>query len=289
MSNLFSNLVSRKNTIPEEKPVSVSEKEEKTETQQKKEQDAEKDFIFEKTFRCPVCDSQFKSKTVKTGRVKLLSTDLDLRPKYLFVDSLKYDAVGCPVCGYAALSRYFEYLTSAQCKLIREKISPNFKGFEKEGDFITYDEAIAKYKVALANTLVKRAKLSEIAYTCLKIGWLYRGKAENLSPDTKDYNEVIKKLEEEEKEFLGNAYKEFTEAFSKETFPICGMDEDTITYLIAALARQTGHLDDSMRWISKVLTSKNANDRTKEKARDLKECVMKEKKEQEEKKVEDNR
>ena len=67
------------------------------------------------------------------------------------------------------------------------------------------------------------------------------------------------------------------------------MDEDTITYLIAALARQTGHLDDSMRWISKVLTSKNANDRTKEKARDLKECVMKEKKEQEEKKVEDNR
>ena len=72
MSNLFSNLVSRKNTKPEEKPVSVSEKEEKTETQQKKEQDAEKDFIFEKTFRCPVCDSQFKSKTVKTGRVKLL-------------------------------------------------------------------------------------------------------------------------------------------------------------------------------------------------------------------------
>ena len=46
MSNLFSNLVSRKNTKPEEKPVSVSEKEEKTETQQKKEQDAEKDFIF---------------------------------------------------------------------------------------------------------------------------------------------------------------------------------------------------------------------------------------------------
>lgn len=247
------------------------------------EQIVESDFIFDKTVRCPVCDREFKTKTVKTGKIKLLSTDMDLRPKYQYVDSLKYDAIACPTCGYAALSRYFKYLTSVQCKLIKEKISATFKGFAKEGDIITYDEAIIKYKLALINAIVKRAKLSERAYTCLKIGWLYRGKAESLPKDTKDYAQVLKKLKEEEQEFLSNSYKGFVDAFSKESFPMCGMDENTTTYLVAALARQIENFDDSMRWISKVITSRSANERVKTKARDLKECVTKEKKEKEEK------
>ncbi len=41
----------------------------------------EKDFIFEKTFECPVCDEHFPAKIMKTGRAKLLGQDWDLRPK----------------------------------------------------------------------------------------------------------------------------------------------------------------------------------------------------------------
>ena len=47
-------------------------------------------FIFDKTYTCPVCDKGFKTKTVKTGKVKLISADTDLRPKYQHMDSLKY-------------------------------------------------------------------------------------------------------------------------------------------------------------------------------------------------------
>ena len=198
-----------------------------------KEKIVEADFLFEKTYNCPVCEKEFKVKTIKTGKIKLISADTDLRPKYQNVDSLKYDAIVCPHCGYSALNRFFNYMTSAQAKLIREQISASFKGINEDGDEYTYDDAIARHKLALVNTIVKRSKVSERAYTCLKTAWLLRGKAETLPEDTPDYDEQIEQLQNEELEFLTNAYEGFAEAFSKEMFPMCGMDEHTVTYLVA--------------------------------------------------------
>lgn len=152
----------------------------------------ETDFIFEKEIKCPVCDKTFKSKTVKTGRIKLVSADTDLKPTYQIIDPLKYDAVACPNCGYAALSRYFTFMTNGQAKLVKENISAAFKGLEQEGDVLSYDEALTRHKLALVNTVVKKAKMSERAYTCLKTGWLLRGKAEHLPENTPDYDNVIK-------------------------------------------------------------------------------------------------
>ncbi|MBR2057863.1 MAG: DUF2225 domain-containing protein, partial [Fibrobacter sp.] len=36
-----------------------------------------------------------------------------------------------------------------------------------------YDTSIERYKLALYNSMVKRAKISEKSYICLKIAWLY--------------------------------------------------------------------------------------------------------------------
>ena len=225
----------------------------------------EEDLLFDKTYTCPVCDSEFHSKMVRTGKVKLLSADTDLRPKYQLVDSLKYD--------YAALSRFFKFMMPAQAKLIRENISKNFSGLKPTGNIYTYDDAIARHQLALANAVVKKAKASEKAYTCLKMAWLYRGKAETLPKETPDYDKQIKELHAEETELLANAYEGFMSAFSKESFPMCGMDEITMTYLIADLARRIGKYEESSRWISRVLTSRAANERIKNKARDIKELL----------------
>ena len=119
------------------------------------------DLIFDKTYDCPVCGGKFKAKTVKTGKVKLIAADSDLRPKYQLVDSLKYDVIACTYCGYAALNRYFNYMTSTQARMIKQNISENFNGLTSDGDIVTYDEAITKHKLALANTVVKHAKASE--------------------------------------------------------------------------------------------------------------------------------
>ncbi|WP_455714462.1 DUF2225 domain-containing protein [Anaerosporobacter sp.] len=235
---------------------------------------SEADFIFDKTYTCPVCDNEFKSKAIKTGKVKLLGADSDLRPKYQLVDSLKYDAIVCPSCGYSALNRFFSYMTAPQAKLIKEQITVNFRGIEDNGEFYTYDDAITRHKLVLVNTIVKKAKNSERAYTCLKLAWLVRGKAESLPLDTANYDAEIAKLKSEENEFISNAYEGFTTAFSKEMFPMCGMDENTVTYLVADLARRCGKFDEAGRWISRVLVARDANERIKSKARDLRELIV---------------
>lgn len=252
------------------------DKSEKKPTENKVEEKSkvlESDIIFDKGFTCPVCDKEFKAKTVKTGKVKLISADTDLRPKYQLVDSLKYDAIVCPHCGYAALNRFFNYMTSPQAKLIKQNISASFQGIKSEGDVYNYDEAIVRHKLALMNTVVKRSKISERAYTCLKTAWLIRGNAESMieeKPEIAKSEEIIQ-MQKEELEFLTNAYEGFIEAFSKEMFPMCGMDENTMTYLVAELARRIGKNEEASRWISKVLIARDANDRIKQKARELKE------------------
>ena len=179
---------------------------------------SEADFLFEKTYVCPVCDKEFHSKKIRTGKVKLLAADTDLRPKYQYVDCLKYDAVVCPHCGYAALDRFFKFMMPAQARLIRENISANFKGLPATENIYTYDDAIERHQLALLNTVIKKAKESERAYTCLKMAWIYRGKAESLPEDTPDRKEQIQELQNQEKELLENAYTGFEAAFSKSLF-----------------------------------------------------------------------
>ena len=278
MSNLFDGLESM--GLGKLSNVDVYESEDTSkkdsEKSSEKQQILETDFIFDKSYKCPVCDKEFKSKTVKTGKVKLISADTDLRPKYQAVDSLKYDVVACPYCGYAALNRFFSYMTSTQARLIKENISSSFKSSNVESDVLSYDEAITKHRLALLNTIVKKGKLSEKAYTCLKTAWLLRGKRETLAEDTKGYTKIKEDLEKQEQDFLMNAYEGFSEAFSKELFPMCGMDELTITYLLADLARRVGKYEESMRFVSKVIVSKEANERIKDKARQIKQMISEE-------------
>lgn len=275
MANLFSGLEAfglgklKKLDVYEE----TAKKAEDGTSQAEKPKISEEDLLFDKSYTCPVCDKEFKAKTIRTGKVKLISADTDLRPKYQLVDSLKYDAIVCPHCGYSALNRFFSYMTSVQAKLIREQISANFNGLNQEGAAYSYDDAIARHKLALVNTIVKKGKTSERAYTCLKLAWLLRGKHETLPADTPDYDNVKKALIKEEGECLLNAYEGFISAFAKEMFPMCGMDELTTTYLVADLARRCGKYDESNRWISRVLTSRDANERIKDKAREIKELI----------------
>ncbi len=277
MANLFDGLESV--GLGKLSNLDVYESDETEKKQEKKEQSAqaaETDYIFDKSYKCPVCDKEFKSKTVKTGKVKLVSADTDLRPKYQLVDSLKYDVIACPFCGYAALNRFFSYMTSAQAKLIKANISASYKGGSPEGDILTYDEAITKHKLALVNTIVKKGKLSEKAYTCLKTAWLLRGKREAIPENMKDYKTIVEELQNSEHDFLVNAYEGFFEAYGKELFPMCGMDELTITYLLADLARRIGKYEEAMRFISKVIISREANERIKEKARQIKQMIVEE-------------
>ena len=233
----------------------------------------EKDLLYDRTVRCICCDNTFKEKTIRMGKARMVFQDMDLRPRYDDIDSLKYNITACPVCGYAALTKEFPILSYGQAKMIKEKISINFTGLKCESDTYSYDDAIARSKLALVNTVVKKGKVSERAYICLTLGWLTRGKAESISKDTPNRALFVKQLAEEENEYLKKAAEGFGEALQKESFPICGLDEYTFFYLIGALNYETGNYKDALRYVEKILINRALSDRIKDKARRIKEAI----------------
>ncbi len=234
----------------------------------------EKDLIYDKSWECPVCDKKFTSKVTKTGKARLLGMDRDLRPVHEGVDVQKYDVVLCPRCGYAALGRYFPHMTSVQGKMIREQISQKVHLHEYKDETYSYIEAIERYKLALVNAVVKRAKNSEKAYICLKMGWLLRGYAEELQMNPETSKEELEEVRALEESNLQNAYKGFMEAAQTEPMPLCGMDEPTFDYLMAALGVRFKDYEKASRLVAKIITSPSANTRTKDKARELKEELL---------------
>lgn len=241
-----------------EKKAEAAEKHEKTET----------DYLFEKSYTCPVCESDFKASAVRTGKAKLIGTDSDLRPRYQGINPLKYDAIVCPKCGYAALTRFFASITFAQAKLVSEHISKKFHATVKNEGVFSYDDAILKHRLALANAMVKHSKVSERAYICLKTAWLLRFQAEECTEEKER-----KALAAQELEFLTSAYEGFHEAALKEDYPVCGMDEMTMYCMLADIGRRIGRYDEAGRLISKVIVSRTATDRIKNKAREIKELI----------------
>lgn len=215
-----------------------------------------KDFLYEKTCQCPVCNNEFKTKAVKKGKARIVSTDTDLMPIYENINPTFYDVIICPRCGYSALTRYFEKVKADQADLIKTKISSSYKA-KIYPDVYDIDIAIERYKLALLNAFVKVAKSSEKAYICLKLGWLYRLKKDNA-------NEI---------KFLEQAYIGFNDSFSTESFPICGMDSYTLMFLVGELARRLGKENDALIWLGRVITGRNVNPKLKERARDQKDLI----------------
>ncbi|MCR5798386.1 MAG: DUF2225 domain-containing protein [Eubacterium sp.] len=295
MSKLFEGLdalgikVDDKIDIYEENKVSP---EEQSEIVDNKEKIDEEEFLFDKEIECAVCFEKFTSRVVKTGKLKIIDSDSDLRPIYREFDMGKYDVWSCPHCGYTSLSRFFSGITSKQRSFIKEQ-SMESHGVENENATYSIDDAIMRYKLALYYSILKKGKLSEKAYTCLKLAWMFRSKREELEKsleklldveNAKDINfeEVVKvkmeigELRDREKEAIQNAVVGFDEAYDKENFPICGMDEATLGYLIAELYRKIGEYEKSLRWVNSLLMKQVGNKRLRERITILKNHVMEE-------------
>lgn len=219
------------------------------------------DCLYQKSVVCPSCDNSFKETAIRSGKIKLVSLHTDLRPYYEPIDPLLYDVIICPNCGYSAISMFFPALRYNQSLLIKDNITPKFK-YKQHPLLLTTDMAIERYKLALLNTIIKKSKDSEKAYTCMKLAWLYRGK---------------KDLKKEES-YMRYALDGYKSAFEKERFPICGMNEPTYMYIVGELSRRLGKLDDALKWLGKVITFKNVNTRLKERALEIKDLINESKK-----------
>lgn len=254
----------------EQKPHSSTDSNENV---RKEKEIKEEDVLFDKSYQCPICDKKYKVKAVRTGKLKLIEQDEEMRPIYEnHIDPLKYDAITCPHCGYSALSKYLKPVTTAQLRLIKSEFCANFKGIPEEKPCMSYQGAILRHKLSLLCALKRNAKNSEKAYIFLKMAWLLRGEMESLSED----DPALEEMKKEELECLEKAYEGFNAAFSKESFPMCGMDEVSLRYTMAVLAHKLGKMEEAVRMLAGVLTSKTASQRIKDKALNLKEEIKRE-------------
>lgn len=216
------------------------------------------DCLYEKTYKCNVCGHSFKAKTIRRGKTKFIDNDIDLKSHFEPIQPDYYDVVICDKCGYSAVLSKFNKITQTQSFLITENISKRFVP-RKYPELYTVDVAIERFKLALLNCVTINAKDGEKAYICLKLAWLYRDKKDKK-------NEIT---------FLTSAYKGFMIAFSKESFPICGMDENTLSYILAATAYNLGLKQQAVKLLSMLFVRRNLNPRLKLKMEELREILRK--------------
>ncbi len=212
--------------------------------------------IYDKTYTCPVCQEVFKAKQIRKGRAKFVSNDDDLKPNYTPIQPDYYDVILCNHCGYAAISSKFETITLSQQEAVEKNITPQYVK-QDYSDLYDVDTAIDRYNQALKNCDVKKSKIGEKSYIHLKLAWLYR-----------DKNDISKEIEH-----LKIAYDGFNEAFTTEKLPICGLDENTLLYILAAIGIKIGYEEEGIRILSRLIVKKDLSSRFKEKISALKDKI----------------
>ena len=269
-NNLFEE--NKTSSKPAERPIL-----EKT-VEKEVERPKETDLLLLKTIRCPICDGTFRTPVMKTGRARRKDPDLDLRPKFEGIDANKYDIASCPKCGYTAMHRYFGSIAPVHAKLIKEGVLTKLKTPPSteitELETLSYDAAIDLYKIALYTSVVKKAKTSERAYTCLKIAWLLRGKIEDLSFDSWGNKAEIESARKEYVTFYQQAFDGFVKAIASESYPIAGMDQHTLDLLIAAMAFNLEQYECASRFVSGLIISQTVSASIKSRAHDLKDKII---------------
>jgi len=227
-------------------------------------------LLYDKRMVCPVCASNFTTRTVKTSGYRMKKKESDFYIKYDGINPYFYDVCMCNVCGYASMKVDFNKLMEFEIKRIQKTITPKWQG-RKYPEIYDIDIAIERYKVSLLSYTVIDAKASKKAMNCLKLAWLYRELG-----DTKN-----------EEKFIEQALIGFKKAYLNEQFPIYGMHENTIKYLIGELSRRLCKYDEALKYFSEVITSQKTNIKVKDLATDQKNLIKETLKKDEENVIED--
>lgn len=235
----------------------------------------EKSCLLAKTYTCPVCDKKVTALAVKSNTAKFVDTCNDLRPIHSNVNVTKYDVISCSHCGYTALTKSFPNTTQVQRKLLRENIKEKFQSHaEPTYETYTTDYAISRLKFALlCATATGISKESEIGNICLKIAWLYQDLVDEMTEDTPNYDAKKEACLNEARNFQMNALAHLEKARMQEGFPIAGMNESTLDYLLAYLMYLRGDYAPAMKFLGGVIQSSATSARLKDKALELKDLL----------------
>ncbi len=108
------------------------------------------------------------------------------------------------------------------------------------------------------------------------MAWILRGKREAIDSgieecDEGNYVTIMQEIEQSQIELLENAVEGFLSAKASETFPICGMDKNTLEYIIAVESIKLEKYDIASQMIDGLLGRQSVNKVMKAKCKEMKE------------------
>lgn len=237
----------------------------------------EEEYIFDKKMTCVVCDKPFTTKVLKSNKARRIGSDADLRPRFENIDTIKYGICSCPNCGYSAMHSAFSHVAGRQIGNIKQNVSSHFLPEDRTGwTTYTYDQAIRMHELALQSADAKLAKDGEKSYLHLLMSWLYREKekeAEQMMSGEMRDSEMRNNHEQAEAHYL-EAFEGFQRAMMNEMFPIAGLNQPTLEYIIAYMAFHFGKLEVSAKMIGSVITTSSASRNVKDRALELKSEII---------------
>lgn len=220
---------------------------------------AEAAYLFESEVECPVCHQQVTVKRIRRSALRLQRRDTDSMPVYQDINPLFYEIWLCNHCGYAASqSSFSQPLMKVEAELILKNISRKWRAKEYP-PLYDADIAVERFKLALVSATVRKAKSIDIAMLCLKMAWVYRTQ-EDTENEVKCLNQAIIGLKS---------------ADDKGPFPVAGMDESALAFLIGELSRRVGNNQDALEYLGRVIVNRTAKNALKEKARDQRQLILK--------------
>ncbi len=219
--------------------------------------------ILQKKMNCPICKTEFIAPRVRTPKIRLHSTDDDLRPYYEGIDTVAYEVITCTVCGYSAIAKTFENINDLNRVAVEKYLLENYK--KREWPLIVDTQtAIEKFLLALQCLESRKGNVGEKAYIYLKLSWLFRVHTRENALESELFCQ---------KKFIESAEKTFAEL----RFPVLDFEESVFLYLIGEISRRVGDYERANKYIGKVLIDRNTSEKLKERAMDCKDAIRKEK------------
>ncbi|WP_374724426.1 DUF2225 domain-containing protein [Calidifontibacillus erzurumensis] len=198
--------------------------------------------LYDKKETCPLCQTAFTTKKIRTRFIKLEHTDTDFCPTYKdeTISPLLYFVKVCPSCGYSYTDHFSPYFAEGTKETLLQSVSAKWVP-QNFGEERTIPKAIQTYKLALYCASLKKERAIVIANLLLRLTWLYR-KINN---------------GEEEKRFMMLALDYLNAAYSDANYGNSNLTEIHVLYLIGEYHKRLGHYEEAISTFAKVVDMKN--------------------------------
>ena len=197
--------------------------------------------LFLRQYTCPLCDTSFKSYSVRSSAIYVEKREPDFHVLYRGPSPLYYSIIVCPQCEYAASNTIFskplpvpqQQQLAQALKVLKKSDRPDFCG-ERDAHL-----AMQCFQLAVRTAQLKRVSPGELAGLLLGTVWVAREANEP---------EIVAVYRRE-------ALKYYLEAYNSSSSQIGNMNDLQAAYLIGELFRQEKDYQQAINWFNVVISN----------------------------------